>query len=422
MRMQQKRRVCVLLPNKQRMDRPIRVGARASDVFQSVAEHLGIAELQMFGLAVLRDNEYLFLDLDKKLSSYFGRRWKSYSSKIQFILFLRVQFYLPRGQLIHSSEVRELYYAELRQKVLWSQSRHQEALFFQLAACALQADVGDVELGERNDEKSKQRLYFLPEDYFPPWLIKHRGRDFLLQHCPVLHVELRGLTRTQAILQFIKEANSLQDGAVVFYRMRKKKELKSSFLLGVALSGVCIYQDVEGRKWLLHDFLWTDIDRITFQGNRFEISAVGSLCLPKLVFYTPSAFHSKHVLRHLRDSHRLHINTRDAVCYLQQLEDTEASQLHREAYICDTTSLKHRPQAWPGQKEEEEEEEEFELSVDEPEEFLVDDPDEVPWLAELLKSAPVSAPLVMRSSRWAAVTMEMKQVLSGKADEGVPVD
>lgn len=66
--------------------------------------------------------------------------------------------------------MRELYYAELRQKVLWSQSRHQEALFFQLAASALQADVGDVELGERNDEKSKQRQYFLPEDYFPPWV------------------------------------------------------------------------------------------------------------------------------------------------------------------------------------------------------------------------------------------------------------
>lgn len=44
---------------------------------------------------------------------------------------------------------------------------------------------------------------------------------------------------------------------------------------------------------------------------------------------------------------------------------------------------------------------EFELSVDEPEELLVDDPGEVPWLAELLNSAPVNAPPVMRSSRWA---------------------
>lgn len=84
--------------------------------------------------------------------------------------------------------MRELYYAELRQEVLWSQSRHQEALFFQLAARAVQADDGDVELGERNDEKSKQRLYFLTEDYFSPRVraekvpIKHGawGGDLML--------------------------------------------------------------------------------------------------------------------------------------------------------------------------------------------------------------------------------------------------
>lgn len=74
--------------------------------------------------------------------------------------------------------MRELYYAELRQKVLHSQSRHQEALFFQLAASALQAEAGDLELREGNDEaeveekrqERKQRHYFLPEDYFPSWV------------------------------------------------------------------------------------------------------------------------------------------------------------------------------------------------------------------------------------------------------------
>lgn len=78
-----------------------------------------------------------------------------------------------------SSSVQQLYYAELRQKVLRSQSRHQEALFFQLAASALQAEVGDVgqragsgeeeEGGEERQER-KHRLYFLPEDYFPSWV------------------------------------------------------------------------------------------------------------------------------------------------------------------------------------------------------------------------------------------------------------
>ncbi|XP_028267909.1 FERM domain-containing protein 6-like [Parambassis ranga] len=50
-----------------------------------------------------------------------------------------------------------------------------------------------------------------------------------------------------------------------------------------------------------------------------------------MVYYTHSAFHSKHVLRHLSDSHRFHINSREAARYIQQLEDMQASQLHKEA-------------------------------------------------------------------------------------------
>lgn len=65
--------------------------------------------------------------------------------------------------------MQQLYYTELRQKVLRSQSRQQEALFFQLAASALQAEVGDLEQRDKED-KRKRRAYFLPEDYFPSWV------------------------------------------------------------------------------------------------------------------------------------------------------------------------------------------------------------------------------------------------------------
>ncbi|XP_078136074.1 FERM domain-containing protein 6 [Sander vitreus] len=450
MRTRQKRQVCILLPNKQHLDCTVRVRARGHEVLNSVLKHLGISELQVFGLAVLRDNEYLFLDSEQKLSKYFGKRWNRGSLTVPFILFLRVQYYVESGLLILSSKVQQLYYTELRQKVLHSQSCHQEALLFQLAASALQAEVGDLE---------KYRHYFLPEDYFPSWLIKRRGRDFLLQHCPVLHGELRGVTRSQAVLQFIKEASSLQDGPVTFYRMRQvglhiinqrkppkycncndvdKKELRSSILLGVAMKGVHIYQMVGGKQCQLYVFSWTDIERLTFQGSRFEIAAVGSLCLPKLVYYTPSATHSKHILRHLSDSHRFHIITRDAVGYIQQLEDMQASQFYKETYICDTTRLAHRLQSnsltssmsdcsvavetttvWSKEEEEEEEVTEYELCVDEPEELFVDSPAELSWLAEL----SVDGPLVLPSSYWAAVTMEMKQVLKSRADdEGVSMD
>ncbi|XP_028991173.1 FERM domain-containing protein 6-like [Betta splendens] len=439
-RMKLNRQVCVLLPNKQHLDSTVRVKARGCEVLNSVLKQLGISELQVFGLAVVKDNEYLFLDLDQKLSKYFGSKWSRGSTAVPFIIFLRVQYYVERGQLILSSKVQQLYFTELRHKVLRSQSHHQEALLFQLAASALQAEVGDLEPGDGTEEEGEHTRYFLPEDYFPSWLIKRRGREYLLQHCPVLHSELRGLSHNQAILQFMRDVSSLQDVPVTFYRMRRdKQEQRSPILLGVTLKGIYIYQEVEGKLCLLFEFSWTDIDCFTHQGSRFEITAVGSLCVPKLVYYTQSAFHSRHVLKHLSDSHRFHINTREAVSYIQQLEDAQANQLHKEAYVCDTARLRQRLQggslassmsdcsaavetsfAWS--KEEEEGTTEAESSMDEPEEEFVDNPADVPWLAELLRGAFLNGASAFPSSYWAAVTMEMKQVLRRRADEGVSVD
>ncbi|KAM9837928.1 FERM domain-containing protein 6-like [Aulostomus maculatus] len=437
MRMKRKRHVCVLLSNKQHLDCTMGAGASGREVLNSVLEQLGISELGVLGLAVLRDNEYLFLDLEQQLSKYFGRRWRRGSLMVPFILFLRVQYYVESGQLILSSRVRQLYYTELRQKVLRSQSRHQEALFFQLAASALQAESGDL---DRSDEEEReQRHHFLPEDYFPSWLLKRRGREFLLQHGPSLHGELRGASRNRAVLQFIGEASRLQDAPVTFYRMRQeKKEVRCSILLGVTLRGVQIYQEVEGKQYLLCDLSWTDVDRFTFQGSRFEIHAVGSLCLPKLLYYTPSSFHSKHILKHLSDSHRFQIRTREALSSIQELEGMWASRGYEEAYVCDTARLRQKLHCnslsssvtefsvavettsdWT-KDDDEKEGEGFEQSVDEPAEVFVDGPAELSWLVQSLQHAgrPSGLPL----SCWAAVTMEMTQVLRNRADGEVSVD
>ncbi|XP_054898736.1 FERM domain-containing protein 6-like isoform X2 [Poeciliopsis prolifica] len=426
MRTKQMRRVCVLLPNKQHLDCSVRMRARGQEVMKTVLRSLGVGDLQVFGLALLRDNEYLFLDLEQKLRKYFGKTWSRNSLKVPFIVFLRVKFYLENGLLIFSSKVQQLYYWELRQKVLQSQNHQQEALLFQLAASALQAEVGDLERregaeDEGGEEKNERMQYFLPEDYFPPWLINRRGRNFLLQHSPVLHGELSGTPRSRAILQFIKEASSLQDAALTFYRMKQgKNELRSSILLGVALDGVYIYQEVEGKKRILFAFTWSEIDRFTFQGSRFEIAAVDS----KLVFYTHSAFHSKHILKHLSDSHRFYLTSRDAASYVQQLEDMQTRQLHREAYICDMTHLRQRLRCFSltasasdcsnmetdttWTKDAAEEEQSPLLGV-ESEEAFVDDPADVTWLAEFLYGVSVDGPLQLPSSTWAAVTAEMKQ-------------
>lgn len=105
-----------------------------------------------------------------------------------------------------------------------------------------------------------------------------------------------------------------------------------------------------------------------------------------------------------------------------------ASQFHKEAYICDTTNLKHRLQrltcsmsdcsvateestAWFRGEEQGTcspvadlhtvSEADLELWVDESVELLVDDPDEVSWLAELFHRAPIDRPQLFSLPQWA---------------------
>ncbi|KAK7919478.1 hypothetical protein WMY93_010762 [Mugilogobius chulae] len=401
----QKRQVFVFLPNKQRLDCNFGLKSRGQDVLAEVLEQLDICGLQIFGLALLRDNEYLFIDLDEKLAKYFGQSWRKASKMGPSVLFLRVQFYIESGRLIQTNGELRLYFTALRQKVLRSQSRQQEAVFFQLASCALQAEVGDLEI------QGKHKHYFLPEDYFPSWLIKRRSRDYLLQHSPKLHEDLRGMSQKEAVLEFVKLANTLEDVPVTVYKMKKVEtgileQQRFSICFGVGPNGVCLYQDVEGRQYLMHDFAWKDLEHISF----------------KLVFYSHSALHSTLLLKHLRDSHRVTISVRNALSLVRQMEQIQACSFYREAYIYDTRlhcsafPMTHCSIELETTTHEEQMCEE-DSSVHETEEICVDSPDDVSLLG-----VPVDGPSAPPTPDWTAVTLEMNKVLKKRSDIAICAD
>lgn len=72
-------------------------------------------------------------------------------------------------------KARRLYYSDLRERVLRSECRQQEEVYFQLAGYALQADLGDHPLPSEGMEVGP---YFEPKEYFPPWV----GVAMLQQH------------------------------------------------------------------------------------------------------------------------------------------------------------------------------------------------------------------------------------------------
>ncbi|KAK0150184.1 FERM domain-containing protein 6 [Merluccius polli] len=345
----QERTICVLLPNKEQLDVTIGLKSTGLDVFNHVAELLGIKELHFFGLTVVKDNEHIFLDMEEKLTKYFPKESKPDSLKglpkkpLPLVLFLKVQYYVENGRLICERKARHLYYSDLRERVLRSECRQQEEVYFQLAGYALQADLGDHPPLEE-DQGGGPR--FQPKDYFPPWIVAKREVNYLLCHGPKVHRELWGMSVRDAILLFIKESCRLEDVPVTFYRLQKdKKEERGTALLGLTLRGMQVYQEMNNLRQMLYDFPWYNVGRLTFLGKRFEIQPDGLPSARKLVYYTGSPFRSRHLLLHLSSCHRLYLSLQPALKHLRQLEDTEDKKRYRESYISD--DLETDPQGSP---------------------------------------------------------------------------
>ncbi|XP_070275253.1 FERM domain-containing protein 1 [Myotis yumanensis] len=329
------RDVLVLLPTRERLRLVVGVQATGRELFRQVCDEAGIREPHFFGLCVVRNNEYLFMDLEQKLSKYFSKDWsrerpEGRRSRAPFVAFLRVQFYVEDGRLISTRTGRHLYYCHLRERVLQSQGTHCEEAYFLLAAYALQADLGN------HRARAHVGGYFEPQAYFPQWIIARRGSAYLLRHVPALHREHRGLSPREAELRYIREACRLEDVPVHFFKLFKdKKEERPTIVLGLTLKGMQVYEEVNHTPQLLQDLPWPRIGKLAVLGKKFKIRPDGRPVTRKLEFYTGCAIRSRHLLRLLRASHQLHLALRPALAQLL-LEEAREKKCYRETYISDT--------------------------------------------------------------------------------------
>ncbi|XP_067391921.1 FERM domain-containing protein 1 [Emydura macquarii macquarii] len=337
---QEYRNVCVLLPNREQLDITIGVKATGQELFQQVCDLVKIKDPHFFGLSVVKNNEYVFMDLEQKLSKYFSKEWKKESSKgtekftPPFVAFFRVQYYVENGRVISDKVARHLYYCHLKEQVLRSHGTHKEEIYFLLAAYSLQADLGNY------TENVHVGKYFEPQAYFPQWIIAKRGSDYILKHAPEMHQEQQGLTAKEAVLKFIKESCLLEDVPVHYYRLQKdKKEDRPTIVLGLTLKGIHIYQEVNHVCQLLYDFPWSHIGKLAFLGKKFEIQPDGLPSARKLVYYTGCPFRSRHLLQLLSNSHRLFLNIQPVLKQMRKLEEAEEKKRYRESYISDALEM-----------------------------------------------------------------------------------
>nr|CAG6407541.1 Expanded [Euborellia annulipes]CAG6407549.1 Expanded [Euborellia annulipes] len=318
--------------------------ARTKELFQQTCtylEKLGFLDWEIFGLAILSDGDYLFVDPDNKLSKYAPKNWKSSNShgldangRPILALYLRVQFYVENPEVLRGGQTQNHYYLQLRENALrrdvagWNPS--EQALYL-LAGLALQADLGDF-----CPEKHPVPGYFQPSDYLPSQMVSSSPQ--LVQTLPSLHSDNRGQTQSEAQLQYIREA--ICAGVALnahVYRLRLKKQEMGpgDVWLAICPSGL----QLQEMRSVAHGptslaFRWNNIVKLCFDRKKFEIRiAKWPTSTEKYTYYSNSDEKSKSLLLLCRITHQFWMTIQERLNELRHRKEEEERSKLAQLYM-----------------------------------------------------------------------------------------
>lgn len=254
----------------------------------------GMTDIDLFGLAVLQNGEYLFVDLESKLSKYAPKSWRSShthgldaNGKPLLELHLIVQFHVESPLLLHDDIGRHLYFLQLRQNMRARDALPAEVLLL-LTGLALQAEYGDADNYEDRD-------YFKAEEYAPSSLTG----DWVSAAMRACHREHRGLTKCDAETRFIREVCLLPDTVNSHrYRLKQSKsepEPGTVWLL-VTAKGIKILPD----NGTISNFIWSAIGKLSFDRKKFEIRTEEG----KITLFSSSEEKCKYLFALCKETHQ----------------------------------------------------------------------------------------------------------------------
>ncbi|XP_076665341.1 protein expanded isoform X2 [Andrena cerasifolii] len=305
----------------------------------------GMRDCELFGLAILSDGEYLFVDPENKLSKYAPKNWRSShtygldsSGRPAFVLYFRVRYYVDTPLLLSDETTRHHYYLQLRDNVVRHgggveslhphHPLHEPSIvtpLLTLAGLALQADLGDYS-EERHRPHAGSVGYCKPTDYLPPHMCLESN---VLAVLAAQHRGNRGLSREEAELQYIREAVLLEAPLNAhLYRLRRSKNEAGPgrILLAICARGVRVYAEEETPRV----FAWNNIGKLCFDRKKFEIRAVDQP--DKLTLYSGCDDKSKLLLGLCRDTHQFSMAIAPRVNEAKRREEEERKVL-RDCYM-----------------------------------------------------------------------------------------
>nr|CAH8842280.1 unnamed protein product [Trichobilharzia regenti] len=238
------------------------------DVFHDVCTFIKLQERDMFGLAMPTDEGWLFIEpsefLHKVVNSYLTPMTRITRMGVFFLptnksnfhhqppspitsshptVYFRIRFYVPI-YCLNERTTQHLYYKQLRKNHIAYNLFCDPNVYLQLAAFALQAEVGNAPK-KYNIETAAP--YFLQELYYPSKFTESWDKSDLVYLTYIRHSALRNTVAYLAEFHFIRLATKLNsDFNLHLYPLKKHAEkCRFSVLIGISPNGFTLYQKLK---------------------------------------------------------------------------------------------------------------------------------------------------------------------------------
>ncbi|KAM8939670.1 tyrosine-protein phosphatase non-receptor type 13 [Pelodytes ibericus] len=318
-----RRKVNILLLSGQRLELTCDTKSTCKDVFDMVVAHIGLVEHHLFALAIQKDHEFFFIDLDIKVSKVAPEGWKEEVKKkgkaaVNFTLYFRIKFFVDDVSLIQHSLTCHQYYLQQRKDILEERLHCDDETALLLASLALQAEYGDYQ------PEVHSMAYFRLEHYLPPRVIEKLDLSYLKEELPRLHSSYSGASEMETELEFLKVCQRLQEYGVHFHRVQPEKKSQAGILLGVCPKGVLIFELHNGTRAAVLRFPWRETKKISFTKKKISLQNTSDSI--KHVFQTDSSKTCQYLLHLCSSQHKFQLQMR-ARQSSQENQDIERASL-----------------------------------------------------------------------------------------------
>ncbi|XP_030632989.1 FERM domain-containing protein 4B isoform X2 [Chanos chanos] len=253
-------RLCqVLLLDDRKLELLVQPKLLSRELLDLVASHFNLKEKEYFGIAFTDEtgqNNWLHLDR-RVLEHNFCK--KSGPLELKFL----VRFYIENVSFLKETNTVELFFLNAKACISNGVIEAESENIFKLAAYILQEAKGDY----ASDETTRSDLKKLPA--FPTAVLKEHPslaycEDRVIEH----YRKLKGLTRGEAIIQYLTLVQSLPTYGVHYYEVKDKQGIP--WWLGVSYRGIGQY-DLQDKQKPRKLFRWKQLENLYFREKKFAV-------------------------------------------------------------------------------------------------------------------------------------------------------